>query len=150
MSTEATQPAADERRQYPRQAVRILVDYDTEDSFLYDYSTDLSEGGIFIATKTPLAQGESIDLRFTLPGSDHVFQLKGEVTWVHEKVEPAPETGIESLDALDDALNMLNTQSAEAAPAKGKELPTGMGVKFLNVSLEEQKTLRQFLWKTHY
>lgn len=150
MSTEATQIAPDERRQYPRQAVRILVDYDTEDSFLYDYSTDLSEGGIFIATKTPLAQGNQIDLRFTLPGSDHVFQLKGEVTWVHEKVEAPTAAGIESLDALDDALNMLNTQNSDPAAEKGKELPTGMGIKFLNVSLEEQKTLRQFLWKTHY
>ena len=66
-----------ERRVHARILTRMLVDFDSADTYLYDYSNDLSEGGIFIETEKPLAPGTELTLRFTLPNVDRVF----EVSW---------------------------------------------------------------------
>lgn len=130
-----------ERRQHPRQFVRIMVDYAASDTFLYDYSNDLSEGGIFIQTSQPLEKGSTIDLRFTLPGVEKVFALKGEVMWVNCL---APAAVTEGASALDDLLD----GAQETAPAS--EMPEGMGVRFVNISPEEQALLREFLSRETY
>ncbi len=73
-----------ERRKHPRVLIRAMVDYESQDTFLYDYSQNLSEGGLFINTKNPLSVGEVLDLKFSLPDVEKVFQVKGEVRWVIE------------------------------------------------------------------
>lgn len=75
----------DERRKAPRIMVRVLVDYESSDTYFYDYSNNLSEGGIYIETDRPLPIGSPITLRFTLPGLDRVFETKGNVAWVYIK-----------------------------------------------------------------
>jgi len=72
-----------ERREHPRVLMRALVDYESQDTFLYDYSRDLSEGGLFIQTDKPLAIGEVITLKFTLPNVDKVFEIAGIVRWTN-------------------------------------------------------------------
>ncbi len=73
-----------ERRKFPRVLVRVLVDFESPDTYLYDYSNDLSEGGIFIETENPMPIGTPLTLRFTLPGLDRVFEGKGKVAWLNE------------------------------------------------------------------
>ena len=140
----------EERRQHPRFFVRILVDYSASDTFLYDYSSDMSEGGIFIQTKNPLEKGETIDLRFTLPGLDKIFQLKGEVVWVNQK-EKEEGKEIDSEEALGDALDdLLDSASVEPGGDKKPSFPEGMGVRFMNLTPEDQAVLQEFLSKQHY
>ncbi|HLG20629.1 MAG TPA: TIGR02266 family protein [Bdellovibrionota bacterium] len=75
--------AAIERRQKPRVLVRVLVDFESPDTYLYDYSNNLSEGGIFIETEKPFSIGTPITLRFTLPNIDRVFEARGKVVWLN-------------------------------------------------------------------
>jgi len=146
----------EERRTFPRHFVRILVDFSSTDSFLYDYSNDLSEGGVFIQTTNPLEPGEQMNLRFTLPGTDRLFQLKGEVAWVHKKQNPNP--AIDSEEALGDALDdLLDGVSEMASPEENSpeesekdEIPEGMGIRFVNITEEEKSLLRDFLQKESY
>jgi uncharacterized protein (TIGR02266 family) len=141
-----------DRRKFPRYFVRILVDYKSVDSFLYDYSNDLSEGGVFIQTTSPLNYGEQVDLRFTLPGTDRLFQLRGEVVWVYQKQENAQEinSGAELGDALDDLLDGASEQLKQQTEEEGQNLPEGMGIRFTNVTPEEQSLLRDFLHRKKY
>ena len=137
-----------EKRQHPRKMVRILVDYSSTDSFLFDYSSDVSEGGVFIQTSDPLEMGEELDLKFTLPGTDHLYQLKGQVAWVNKRKEKPidSESGLHDLDDL-----LANAEVSETTEEPFEDgMPEGMGIKFLNITPEEQEALREFLEKGHY
>ena len=73
-----------DRRAYPREEVLTLVDYAT-DKFFSDYAHNISEGGMFIGTKGPLAVGNDATLAFTMPESDMPIKVKGVVIWTNEK-----------------------------------------------------------------
>lgn len=144
MEAQSPQTAAD-RRKHPRHFIRILVDYTASDSFLYDYSNDLSEGGLFIQTASPLPVGATLELRFTVPGVDRLFRLQGEVMWLNSEVQPEADTVEE--DGLND---LLAAATSVAAETKEPPLPPGMGVRFTNITPEEQAILRDFLQKETY
>ena len=74
-----------DRRKYPRALIRVLVDYESQDTYIFDYSNNLSEGGIFIKTANPLKKGSVFMLKFSLPDVDKVFKIKGEVRWTNTK-----------------------------------------------------------------
>lgn len=73
-----------EKRRDPRTIIKIKIDYETEGAYLYSYSKDLSEGGIFIQTNKPLKVGERIKLSFILPELLEKIETWGEVAWVNE------------------------------------------------------------------
>ena len=55
-----------ERRQTPRQAVRLLVRHqsDGEMSPVVDYASDLSHGGLFIQTSRAVHKDETLQVEF--------------------------------------------------------------------------------------
>lgn len=73
-----------EKRRDPRTLIKIKIDYESEGAYLYSYSKDLSEGGIFIQTSNPLKVGERIKLKFILPELLEKVETWGEVAWVNE------------------------------------------------------------------
>lgn len=73
-----------EKRRDPRTLIKIKIDYKSKGAYLYSYSKDLSEGGIFIQTKSPLKVGERIKLKFILPELLEKIETWGEVAWVNE------------------------------------------------------------------
>ena len=72
-----------EKRQDPRTLIKIKIDYETDGAYLYDYSRDLCEGGIFIQTLKPLKIGERVVLKFILPEVLERVETTGEVAWVN-------------------------------------------------------------------
>ena len=108
-----------ERRKFFRVLVRVLVDFESPDTYLYDYSSNLSEGGIFIETEKPFEQGSSLTLRFTLPGVDRVFEAKGAVRW----------------------LNMPGEDGERLVP----DLGPGMGIQFVDIEETDQDFIRQYV-----
>jgi len=70
-----------ERRRARRLPIRINVHYSNVDDFLDDVTANVSVGGMFIQTDTPLAMGTRFRLQFTLP-SKHAINTIGEVRWV--------------------------------------------------------------------
>jgi type IV pilus assembly protein PilZ len=75
--------SAANRRLSDRTDVSWDVDCETEDTFLYASIRNVSELGIFVMTREPLEVGTELMLRFSPPGADGAFALKGAVQWIN-------------------------------------------------------------------
>jgi len=72
-----------EHRDPPRAPIDLQVDYRKLNSFLADYTRNISKGGTFIETKKPLPAGTQFLFRLTVPSRSEAFEIVGEV----ERVE---------------------------------------------------------------
>ncbi len=108
-----TSPA--DRRQEPRYAVAVAVTLESEHNFYTGLTSDLSGGGLFVATHLIRPVGERIQLRLTLPTSREPIDALTEVRWVR----------------------------STALPGGGGE--AGMGLQFLQLSLQAKDAIKAFL-----
>lgn len=83
---------------------------------LSEFSVDLSAGGLYVKTDFPLPVDESLTLRFTLPDQQRMVSCQARVAWVNPKDNP-----------------------------RKPGLPPGMGIQFVELSLEDMKSIRRFL-----
>lgn len=89
-----------ESRRDQRKPLRLALNYRDASggNFLFEHSTNISKGGIFIDTRTPLPVGVILTIRFQLPGQDEI-EVEGEVVWVNAWREgesnPNPGMGIQ-------------------------------------------------------
>ena len=83
---------------------------------LSEFSVDLSTGGLYVKTEFPLRVDESLTLRFTLPEQKRMVSCKARVAWVNPKENP-----------------------------RKPQMPPGMGIQFVELSLEDVKSIRRFL-----
>src|SRR4051794_7893351 len=74
--------SSSDRRQ-PRLPIKLEVEYRTAGAFLVSYSVNLSKGGIFIETATPLPVGSQLSLQFEVPGAGNL-DVNGLVAWVRQ------------------------------------------------------------------
>jgi len=74
-----------ERRKEERHSTRFRLDYRhaTGGNFLFEYTQNISTGGIFIETNEPLPVGSEVEMRFQPPGGDDVLELTGKVMWIN-------------------------------------------------------------------
>lgn len=92
---------ADHHREYQRRPLRLQLNYRdaTGGNFLFEYSRNISKGGIFIETDTPLPSGANIVIDFQAPGAEEHIEVEGEVVWVNPFMEgdenPNPGMGIQ-------------------------------------------------------
>jgi uncharacterized protein (TIGR02266 family) len=107
------------RRNVQRIPVQLLVDYQANGTYLFDFCRDLGAGGVFIQTESPLPIGSSLDLTFTIPDSKETLITKGEVIWVQDNLK----------------------QRKDAFP--------GMGVQFSQFSDKDRKVLDEFVRRFH-
>jgi type IV pilus assembly protein PilZ len=73
---------SDEKRNHPRAPIELRVDYKRVNSFLADYTKNISRGGTFIGTDKPLPIGTRFHFKISLPGMREPFTLTGEVAWI--------------------------------------------------------------------
>ena len=93
------------KRKTARLHHEIPVAYRTVGSFLSDWATNISQGGLFINTRNPLPVGTAVKILIQLPGASFPYQLSGRVTRVTEfdnRANLVPGMGIEFTD-IDDA-----------------------------------------------
>ncbi len=86
-----------EKREHERKPLRLELNYRhaNEGSFLYEESSNISKGGIFIQTSQPLAVGEDLVIRFAPPSGGDEIQVEGAVAWVNGGADtPNPGMGI--------------------------------------------------------
>ena len=72
----------DNKRRAARLQHEIPVAYKSVGSFLSDWATNISHGGLFINTRTPLPVGTAVRILIQLPGSSFPHDLQGRVTRV--------------------------------------------------------------------
>ena len=78
------------RRESPRVALCTEVDLGSDSNFYGGFSTDLSEGGLFIASMSTPPPGTVVELTFTLPGGAPI-NAQGVVRWTREQNDALPE-----------------------------------------------------------
>ncbi len=94
----------DNHREHLRAPLRLQLNYRdaTGGNFLFEYSKNISRGGIFIETHHPLPKGSKIVVRFQPPGNESELEVEGEVVWVNPFVEggenPNPGMGIQFMN----------------------------------------------------
>jgi len=89
------------QRQSDRLHHELLVAYRTVDGLITDWAVNISEGGIFINTRTPMPVGTMVKLIISLPDAAFPFDLTGRVTRVHEydnSTNLVPGMGLEFVD----------------------------------------------------
>ena len=84
-------------------------------SFIRAYTGDISSGGLFIKTETPLSVGHQFLLKLQLPGVPNPMQIKCEVVWGRKRESSEPNK------------------------------PPGMGIKFSDMSKTDIQTLKKYL-----
>ena len=80
------------------------------------FSIDLNTGGLYLNTDFPFEAEESLTLHFTLSGQKNTVSCKARVAWVNMKDKP-----------------------------RKPQLPPGVGVQFVGLSLEDLKSIQRFL-----
>ena len=83
---------------------------------LYGFSVDMSSGGLFLKTDTPFSVNEKVMLSFTLPDANKVVNCSAKVAWVNLQDNP-----------------------------RKSELPTGIGLQFLDLSTEYLMSIESLL-----
>jgi uncharacterized protein (TIGR02266 family) len=104
-----------DRRLAPRIAVAVAVTFESEHNFYTGLTSDLSSGGLFVATHNLRPVGERIHLRFTLPTSHEPIEVTTEVRWLRPN----------------------------AVAGGGGEV--GMGLQFLDISMQAREAVHAFL-----
>jgi uncharacterized protein (TIGR02266 family) len=83
-----------ERRSFQRRTCEVHIDLHTDSQFFNGFSTDLSDGGVFVATYTPAPIGTELALEFDLPAG-HKVRTVGRVIWVRDEATgAAPGMGV--------------------------------------------------------
>jgi type IV pilus assembly protein PilZ len=110
---------SDERRGGHRRRIRLEVQYESLEEFLTDFASNMSLGGMFISTSTPLPRGQQFLLRFKLPGRAAPIEATGQVRWVNGEDTSGGED--------DDSLR------------------AGMGIHFAGISEEDRMSIARWL-----
>ncbi len=120
-------------RQGKRTPVTLKIKFKSEtlEQFIERYAVDVSQGGIFIRTKEPLAVGTQMKFEFQLRDASPLIAGEGTVVWTREN-DPsrpaiAPGMGVR-FDRLGDGsqnvLEKILAEKAKQAPQRGNESVT--------------------------
>ncbi len=113
-SVSAQQPSsASDRRDTSRQGFDIQVGVATDHRLFVGLTANISTGGLFIATEEPFKKGDSVEVRFSIPGADHVFHKNATVCWTrpfdadgHGRTKAG--AGVKFTDLTDEESRILN------------------------------------------
>jgi uncharacterized protein (TIGR02266 family) len=70
--------------------LKTNINLGSDSNFFTGFSTDISEGGVFVATVETVPRGTTVDLDFTLPGG-RPLKASGVVRWLREPNNHMPE-----------------------------------------------------------
>lgn len=106
-------------RSTPRALLKAEVDFASDSNFYSGFSTDIADGGLFLATLSLLAVGSLVTVRFSIPGSGEV-EATGEVRWVRafDELAPfiSPGMGIRFIELRGDAKELIARFVAQREP----------------------------------
>jgi uncharacterized protein (TIGR02266 family) len=94
------------QRQAPRINLEVDVTFESEHNFYTGFLENLSSGGLFVATHDIRRIGDTVEVRFTLPGRAEPVTATARVRWIREygnSPDAAPGMGLQFVD-LDPAV----------------------------------------------
>lgn len=111
--------AAGPGRSGARIPMQTQVDMSSDSNVFTGFSTNLGEGGVFVATLNLLPVGTPVDLTFSLPGNTRL-RVKGEVRWTREIDDRVPDVfpgvGVRFVELGPEATQALHKFVAEREP----------------------------------
>ena len=120
-------------RQGKRTPVTLKIKFKSEtlEQFIERYAVDVSQGGIFIRTKEPLAVGTQMKFEFQLRDASPLIAGEGTVVWTREN-DPsrpaiAPGMGVRFdrlAEGSQQVLERILAEKAKQAPHRGADAPT--------------------------
>ena len=103
MARAKRQAGDDERRRSQRAPIEIAIQYESVDELFSEFTRNINEGGLFVATERPLEIDETVQLSFRLPGTQEAIHALGRVARVETKEQGGVAgIGIE-FEQLDDS-----------------------------------------------
>lgn len=75
----AVQPMEDPRRAFPRHSARFAVRFATVQDFVLEYAANISAGGVFVTTESPLPLKTVVRVEMELPGDGGSVPARGVV-----------------------------------------------------------------------
>ncbi len=119
ISAPAAAVAGGPGRNGARVPMQTQVDMTSDSNVFTGFSTNLSEGGVFVATVNLLPVGTPVDLTFSLPGKTRIT-VRGEVRWTREIDDRVPDVfpgvGVRFLELSAEASEALHRFVAEREP----------------------------------
>lgn len=108
------------KRKAPRIKVELEIFYG-DNEMISGQTVNMSVGGVFVESNSPLPLDEKLSLKFQLPGSNLPISCRGRVAWVNVPTSPSDIA-----------------------------LPSGMGVEFVDLKEERQLMgfLKSGAWKS--
>lgn len=108
-----------EERYAPRVTLQAAIDYASDSNLYTGFTTDVSEGGVFIATVEHQPIGTRVEVAFTLP-TGQIIHAQGEVRWIRDYDNNAPTSfpgmGIRFLGLRQSDAAVLHQFVAEREP----------------------------------
>jgi uncharacterized protein (TIGR02266 family) len=86
-----------ERRRSIRVPVEVALGVHSESNFFSGLTRDISDGGLFVATHTPLPLGTHVSVKFALPACPEI-EADGVVVWLSEPTTGHPGMGVQFLN----------------------------------------------------
>jgi uncharacterized protein (TIGR02266 family) len=80
----------------PCSEIKLAVSIESESNFYAGFTENLSECGVFVATRTPLQLGSAVEISISLP-REATIRARGTVRWLRpyaESSELAPGMGV--------------------------------------------------------
>jgi type IV pilus assembly protein PilZ len=101
-----------DKREHSRAEIQMEIGCRNLDVFSKHNTLNISRGGVYIQTDTPLPLGTEVDLEFTLPGMEETIKVQGLVVWVHERTKISissyqPGMGIKFEEISPEGLTMI-------------------------------------------
>lgn len=116
MGDNINMPVTENTRKRLKSEMRVFYGASLKD-VLSDFSVDLSTGGLFIETKTPLKVDGNLKLMFSFPGHEEkAISCDARVAWINQGGSPLKS-----------------------------EFPDGVGVQFLDLAPEDLASIASFL-----
>ena len=104
-------------RKEPRYASHIKIRFgEQRDMLLSDYTVNINTGGLFVSSPNLLPVGTQLFVEFSLPRVDKAVSCQARVAWVNEGMPPLK-----------------------------RDLPIGMGLGFVGITLEEMNVIREYI-----
>jgi uncharacterized protein (TIGR02266 family) len=74
-------PTKEEDRTEPRVPLSVAVDYTFDNTTYTGFLLNVSASGLFLHTRLNLLPGTTVELKFSLPTKNRIFNVKGIVRW---------------------------------------------------------------------
>jgi uncharacterized protein (TIGR02266 family) len=81
VSNQRPASGGNDRRDNLRSGYDIQVGVATDHRLFVGLTANISNGGLFIASDEPFKKGDKVEVRFSIPGANHVFHKHATVCW---------------------------------------------------------------------